>query len=936
MNTQQEVPVPEPARGHDVFVSYSRADRGAIVALTRALAERGKRAWVDLEDIPPSAEWMAEIRAAIEAADGYLVAVSPDLARSKVCEEELEHARAAGKRVVPVLVRPTESRSVPQALAALNWIDATEGPSATVIDAIVRALETDLEHVRAHTRLLVRASEWATRGEPNSLLLRADDLKAAETLLVAAQGREPAPTAVQARYVQASRNGAAHRQRAVVAAVSVALVVSLVLAAVAVIQRGEAIEQRRAAERQAALADSRALAAEALTSLEEDLALGSLLAIEAVRVAATPQAERALHVAAQRTAWVDRIIHVGAGATKVIAVHPDGRQLVSAGRDALVGTWDAETGAPVADLVGHVGTGFEGRVFSLAYSPDGAMVASGGGDGQIVLSDPDTGEQLGVPLEMDSAVRSLAFSPDGEALFAGSEGGRLVRWDPDAGVLIEDAVDLGAGVSALAFGRDEGLLVVALRDGRITLRDTAPGFEVVRSLGRVRPGPNGVPVAFSPGGRSFAAGSGDGTVSLWDATTWRRLGEPIEVHSSEVAGVAFSPDGRLVASGSFDGEVALTRVDALRLIAEPIALGHAVETVGFDPASGALAVATDAGQIVLLDGSLGRLVEHTEWVLSVSVSRDAGVLASAGVDGTVLLWDPADRRPVGRPFVHEGGAYVVSVRPDGRRLALATADGVVVWDVASRSQLGLLRGADADTQYSVAYSPDGRLLVSGGEGGGITIWDAGTLGAQADPLRGNESAVLGVAFSPDGRQLASAGADGTVRVWDTTTWQPIPEPVAGAESVWWVTYSPDGRLLASGSEDGTVRTWDPTTGTEVGEPMEQAGWVFGVSFSPDGDVIAAATTAGTVVLWDVETRQQIGEPLQGHAGPVDAVAFAPDGSWLASSSDDGTIALWEPWTWDPNSSSVADHLCAIVGRDLTAEEWARFLPFASPRPTCSR
>ena len=125
MKTETEPPLPESARGHDVFVSYSRADRERVVELTQALAARGKRAWVDLEDIPPSAEWMAEIRSAIESADGYLVVVSPALAGSKVCAEELEHARVAGKRIVPVLVRSTDPDRVPKALSALNWIDAT-------------------------------------------------------------------------------------------------------------------------------------------------------------------------------------------------------------------------------------------------------------------------------------------------------------------------------------------------------------------------------------------------------------------------------------------------------------------------------------------------------------------------------------------------------------------------------------------------------------------------------------------------------------------------------------------------------------------------------------------------------------------------------------------------------------------------------------------
>ncbi len=194
MKTEEKASVPEPARGHDVFVSYSRADRERVVMLTQGLASRGKRAWVDLEDIPPSAEWMAEIRSAIEAADGYLVVVSPALAGSKVCAEELEHARVAGKRIVPVQVRSTDPDSVPKALSALNWIDATGPELAPALDRIVTALDTDLEHTRAHTRLLVRATEWDHRAEDRSLLLRGSDLKDAEAFLVTAQGKEPAPT----------------------------------------------------------------------------------------------------------------------------------------------------------------------------------------------------------------------------------------------------------------------------------------------------------------------------------------------------------------------------------------------------------------------------------------------------------------------------------------------------------------------------------------------------------------------------------------------------------------------------------------------------------------------------------------------------------------------------------------------------------------------
>ena len=162
----------EPAQPHDVFVSYSRADREVVVELVAGLDARGLKAWVDLEDIPPSAEWMGEIRAAIEASDGYLVVVSPSFASSEVCAEELGLAREAGKRIVPVMVRPTDPSSVPATLAALNWIDAIDGALEAASDRAVEALQTDLDHVRAHTKLGVRAAEWERKDDTTALLLR--------------------------------------------------------------------------------------------------------------------------------------------------------------------------------------------------------------------------------------------------------------------------------------------------------------------------------------------------------------------------------------------------------------------------------------------------------------------------------------------------------------------------------------------------------------------------------------------------------------------------------------------------------------------------------------------------------------------------------------------------------------------------------------------
>ncbi len=275
----------ESTQPHDVFVSYSRADREAVVAIVAGLDARGLKAWVDLEDIPPSAEWMAEIGSAIESSDGYLVVVSPSLANSKVCAEELELARGAGKRIVPVMVRSTDAASVPGPLAALNWIDATDGALGGAVDRAVEALRTDLEHVRAHTKLGVQAGEWERKDDTKALLLRGAEIAEAEA--VVASGSEPRATPAQARYVQASRSAATRRQRGAIAAVAAALVVSLALSAFALVQRGEAREQ-------AAHSRSRELAASAMGQLAVDPERSLVLATEAMASAQTAEAVDAL------------------------------------------------------------------------------------------------------------------------------------------------------------------------------------------------------------------------------------------------------------------------------------------------------------------------------------------------------------------------------------------------------------------------------------------------------------------------------------------------------------------------------------------------------------------------------------------------------------------------------------------------------------------
>ncbi|MGH3770594.1 MAG: toll/interleukin-1 receptor domain-containing protein [Pseudonocardiaceae bacterium] len=153
----------------DVFVSYAREDLPFVRRLTAALRARGRKVWVDLEDIT-----------AITEADVVAFVITPDSVASKVCRIELDCATKASKRLVPILARETPADGVPAALAELNWLSFLDGADVEAgVDRLVEILDTDIDRVHLHTRLLTQARAWETRSRDRSLLLCGAELKEA-------------------------------------------------------------------------------------------------------------------------------------------------------------------------------------------------------------------------------------------------------------------------------------------------------------------------------------------------------------------------------------------------------------------------------------------------------------------------------------------------------------------------------------------------------------------------------------------------------------------------------------------------------------------------------------------------------------------------------------------------------------------------------------
>lgn len=615
------------------------------------------------------------------------------------------------------------------------------------------------------------------------------------------------------------------------------------------------------------------------------------------------------------------------GSVVTLAFSPDGQLLASGDGNGEVQIWRVADGQLLSTLRGHTQW-----IQNVAFSPDGSLLASASDDQTIRLWHMPSNAALQVLQGHRQSVRAIAFTPNGHHLISGSSDQTLRLWNVQTGQI--EATFQPGGES---FSRS------CERDSKSTTAHAGTIWSI----------------CVSRDGRYLVSGGSDRVVRLWDLSS-RQLIHTLEGHQGWIWSVDISPDSRWVASASDDCTVALWD----RQTGLPVHWfrGHtqAVRAVRFytslQPRGDAdLTSAHDAvdlpslpqSDLRLVSGSDDRtlriwqvhsrqalkpLVGHDSAVWAIAISPDGAVLASGSTDPSIRLW--CLRRDERLHTLQGSANWVLSVAAHASNPLLASGgvdSSVRLWHAHTGHLVACLSG-HRDWVWSVAFSPDGTQLASASDDGTLRLWNLDTAHCQT-VLAGHSDWVMAVAFSPDGLYLASGGADQTVRLWNAETGYLLHTFIGHTDWVRSLAFHPNRHTLYSGSEDGTVRCWHINDGPDQLVLTHPSGGIRAIALSPNGHQLASASDDGSLYLWN-STSDRPPQLLQGHVDAILSVAFSPDGHTLATASADHTLRLWNSYTGELQQT-LRGHTQAIQsvafsgngqslisgGKDCTLRQW---------------
>jgi WD40 repeat protein len=642
----------------------------------------------------------------------------------------------------------------------------------------------------------------------------------------------------------------------------------------------------------------RAYTAAAYGNLERDpdrSVLFALLSLSGARAMhddnSSRPSEDALHRALQSQHLVYSIKEAHDGPVSTVAYSPDGLRLVTGGRDGGIKIWDAYTGKELHKFFYPPVTALS-LEYEVAHN-GGALVRkvmAGGAADQAGIKRFDRIMKIGEKpvTENEPLPRLLNEFPVGSRLMI-----ELIR----NGQTITIETVLGKrnpGIYSSAFSSNGKWIVTAGESSKITLWD-ADSYQKIKAID-VNAG--GIwKVAFNKDGTRIVTLDEKGNAKIWDVDTGQEFCL-LKGHKKRINNLAFSPDGTRIATASDDNTGKLWSAESCKELSTLTGHDRPLSALAFSPDGKHIITGSTNWMIGIWDTNTGKPIRfspsgHTHLVNGLAFSSDGHYFSSASQDGKVKVWgwdaETGTAQELYSLTGHGGGLLALTFSPDGGHLATTSQKGMLeTYEFLPREAVTL--SGNQDFLWGLAYSPDGKSIATAGDDGTVILWDADS-GYVLNRFIGHGKGVSGVAFDKDGSHIATASMDNTAKVWGIAANKELLTLKGHKDWVNGVAYSHDGKRIATASRDKTVKIWNAESGRELLMLAEQESPIKGVVFSPDDGHIATAGLDKTVRIWDSASGREL--LILDHPDEVWAVAFSPDGKQVASASRNGEVSLWD-------------------------------------------
>ena len=572
--------------------------------------------------------------------------------------------------------------------------------------------------------------------------------------------------------------------------------------------------------------------------------------------------------------------------------------------------------------------GHTGPVYSGSFSPDGKWIVTSGRDGTAIIRRISS-QQPVATLKHKSSVRSAAFSSDGNRIVTACEDGEARLWtgimdrvkaaaeegkplslkaDTDAVLLFHKQPTFGA-----AFSSDGGSIVTACWDDSGWIWDLRGNTPVWTA--KLKHKADVYSAAFSPDearrGQEVVTASKDGTARVWDVATQAQKWEL--KHDAPVWRAAYNHDGSRIATASEDKTARIWDAETGKLL---LTLRHldTVRSASFSPDGARILTASDDRTVRVWDSGNGHLLFppmlHNSAVLSAEFSPDGKSVIATGIDRVVRIWEDFKVNPVlavGAPSVAgtpNMGMNAAAFSPDGKTVAIGGADRHLrLWNAERLGSPTYFnpewKATFGSCVKSISFSPDGSRILVAAEEGTARVLNASTGEPDGSDMV-DVQALSEATFSPDGNRIVTVGPGAQATIWDAASRKVITH-LKHKSGLSTVAYSNDGKFIITGGDDRVVRIWSAQTKGMVGSLENAAGTVRKAIFSPDNNNIVAGTSDGSTFvwprsIWDGKSRENP-RRLGGHASAINGLAFSRDGRWLLTASNDGTVRVWETAMW---------------------------------------